>query len=85
MLGRALRSTFVVATLLQTRVPTGKNRGPEVGLLLSRPTTFQVTGAGAIDKVVAVCAESGSKPAISRTRASVRMRVVFISQSILFN
>jgi hypothetical protein len=39
-----LTATLVVATLLQTRAPTGKSFGPEVGLLLSRPTTFQVIG-----------------------------------------
>src|SRR6266566_489885 len=39
-----LTSTFVVAILLQTRAPTGKSFGPDKGLLLSRPTTFQVIG-----------------------------------------
>src|SRR6266446_7819519 len=39
-----LTPTLVVATLLQTRAPTGKSFGPEVGLLLSRPTTFHVIG-----------------------------------------
>src|SRR5438034_4156112 len=55
-----LTATLVVATLLQTRVPTGKNRGPEVGLLLSRPITFQVRGV----TVSAACAEkTGNSPA----------------------
>ena len=37
-------ATFVVATLLQTRAPTGKFFGPAAGLLLSSPTTFHVIG-----------------------------------------
>lgn len=37
-------ATLVVATLLQTRAPTGKFLGPEVGLLLSSPITFHVIG-----------------------------------------
>ena len=36
--------TFVVATLLQTRIPTGKSLGPEGGLLLSSPMVFQLIG-----------------------------------------
>ena len=36
--------TLVVATLLQTRAPTGKRCGPVAGLLLSRPMTFQLSG-----------------------------------------
>src|ERR1700693_2805714 len=39
-----LTATLVVAALLQTRAPTGKSFGPDNGLLLSRPTTFQVIG-----------------------------------------
>jgi hypothetical protein len=37
-------ATEAVATLLQTRTPTGKWLGPEAGLLLSSPITFQVMG-----------------------------------------
>src|SRR5882672_1990092 len=58
--------TFVVATLLQTRAPTGKNRGPLGGLLLSRPTTFQETGV-----IVSVgTAKSGR----ARAREAVKAR-----------
>jgi hypothetical protein len=39
-----LTATLLVATLLQTRAPTGKNLGPAAGLLLSSPTTFHVRG-----------------------------------------
>ena len=51
-----LTATLVVATLLQTRAPTGKNFGPAVGLLLSRPTTFQVRGV----TVSVACANIGT-------------------------
>jgi hypothetical protein len=36
--------TLVVAVVLQTRAPTGKNSGPVAGVLLSSPTMFQVSG-----------------------------------------
>src|ERR1700686_4914423 len=39
-----LTATLVVAVELQTRAPTGKNRGPVAGLLLSSPITFHVMG-----------------------------------------
>ncbi len=63
-----LTATFVVATLLHTRVPTGKNRGPEVGLLLSSPTMFQETGAGAMLSVVAAFADSDRSSAARTDR-----------------
>src|SRR6266508_2761366 len=50
-----LTATLVVATLLQTRAPTGKRCGPAAGLLLSRPMMFQVIG----ETVSVACAASG--------------------------
>src|SRR4051794_41002828 len=65
-----LTATFVVATLLQTRAPTGKNRGPLGGLLLSRPTTFQETGA-----IVSVgTAKSGRARAREAVKVTKRRR-----------
>src|SRR5438105_1111031 len=59
-------ATLVVATLLQMRAPTGKNRGPLGGLLLSSPTTFQVRGV--IVKV------GTAKSGRARTAEAVRAR-----------
>jgi len=39
-----LTNTLEVATLLQTRTPTGKRYGPLAGVLLSRPIMFHVMG-----------------------------------------
>lgn len=39
-----LTLTLLVAESLHTRAPTGKYLGPDAGLLLSRPTIFQVNG-----------------------------------------
>src|SRR3569832_1710566 len=58
-----LTETFVVATLLHTRAPTGKSLGPAAGLLLSRPTTFQVSGATV--RVVAARAANENSEAIT--------------------
>ncbi len=66
-------ATLVVATLLHTRAPTGKLCGPAVGLLLSRPITFQVIG----ETVRVACAEArGSSPAMSATRARRKRRCI---------
>src|SRR5215472_3055092 len=51
-----LTVTLVVATLLHTRAPTGKFFGPDGGLLLSRPMTFQVIGV----TVSVACANIGT-------------------------
>src|SRR5207253_4869536 len=60
--------TLVVATLLQTRVPTGKNVGPVVGLLLSRPMMFHVIGVTV--NVTAVCPDRGNTKAEGTATAS---------------
>src|SRR6185503_7482506 len=48
--------TLLVAPVLQTRAPIGKFCGPAAGLLLSRPTTFQVSGV----TLSVACAASGA-------------------------
>src|SRR5262245_16445448 len=63
-----LTATLVVATLLQTRAPTGKRCGPAAGLLLSRPTMFHVTG------VTVSVAKAGAAETIAASRASVKRR-----------
>ena len=63
-----LAVTFVVAVELQMRAPTGKWRGPEVGLLLSRPITFQVRGVTA--RVAA------ASPGASRLAAATAVRTI---------
>src|SRR5258708_32713611 len=68
-----LTATFVVATLLQIRVPTGKNRGAEVGLLLSRPTTFHETGV-TVRVGAAYAGSDRNNPARRITRATRRRR-----------
>ncbi len=55
-----------VATLLQTRAPTGKFFGPVAGLLLSSPMTFHVSGV----TVSAACANNGV--ASRQTKATSR-------------
>src|ERR1044071_2351658 len=67
-----LAATLVVATLLQTRAPTGKRGGPAAGLLLSSPTMFQVMGV----TVSAASAASGARRAqTSRTRTERFRRI----------
>src|SRR5258708_28277492 len=77
-----LTATFVVATLLQIRVPTGKNRGPEVGLLLSRPTTFHETGV-TVRVGAAYAGSDRNNPARRITRATRRRRVEFMDDPFL--
>src|SRR5512146_331498 len=69
-----LTATFVVATLLQTRAPTGKNSGPEAGLLLSSPTTFQVSGVTVSVAWAAIGKTRPAKPATSTRREEARNR-----------
>jgi len=63
-----LAVTFVVAVELQMRAPMGKWRGPEVGLLLSRPITFQVRGVTARD--------AAASPEASRLAADTAVRTI---------
>ena len=63
---KKLAVTFVVAVELQMRAPTGKWRGPEAGLLLSRPITFQVRGVTVRD--------AAASPDASRLAAATAVR-----------
>src|SRR6185369_15500603 len=67
-----LTATLVVATSLQTRAPTGKNFGPDVGLLLSRPMTFHVSG------VTVRFAKAGNAKMKARTTHTNRRLASFI-------
>jgi hypothetical protein len=63
--------TLVVATLLQTRAPIGKNFGPLAGVLLSSPTTLNVIGV----TVSVALAKTGASRAstIAPSRATVNL------------
>src|SRR5258708_28408279 len=77
-----LAATLVVAVLLQIRVRTGKNRGREVGLLLSRPTTFHETGV-TVRVGAAYAGSDRNNPARRITRATRRRRVEFMDDPFL--
>jgi hypothetical protein len=54
---------LVAGVVLQTRAPIGKFCGPDAGLLLSSPTTFQVSGVTL--SVASAIAGSHAKEAIA--------------------
>ena len=73
-----LAVTLVMAALLQTRAPTGKDFGPLTGLLLSSPTTLNVIGL----TVSAASAKLGASRA--RTNAPSRATVNLIKARLRF-
>lgn len=75
--------TLLVLAVLQTRAPTGKYCGPDAGLLLSSPITFQVSGVAVSAASATTGATSDSAkariPASERTLNKVCLILMFVA------